>query len=629
MKLIALVTLSIISFIGLSQKKENTLIYNAFDIQNNDDYSSFAMMDSVVENYSVFFIGENHKYRISNSRQQLKMLKYLHKQTGVKHIFMEFGYSRGFLVNEYIHTGDSTILKGLENFTYEEYSDFYKELYEYNQTLEEGNKISIHGIDLERSFLTGIKLIRMMMPEKEKTIPKEISLTVETIISLDGYNTSIWEEYKDESSSKNSGTLSYSRYYGQFNQTLSLKGILENFTEFEDLYKLYYGVNFEIVERVMHGLKCEQKRLELDGKKMIQGPIYREDFMFTSFMELVENNPGEKFFGEFGRCHTSPVEFDKWCNYYHFKSLATRIQNSDNSDVSGRVMSVATYYPNEEAYSNIYGDFSALNVCNTLKGTDVNLVYVNNDSNYFDETLQSFRFLIINNNTLYEEFQDKKVAKVESGWKKDGTANDYIHFDALYGFSNLRLKNLNNRFSDLNLATLNNTQITYGGALTVYSAYNLFNRFSYLRMEPYKGIVGDTASLSLTSNQFMWHVGGNLSDLEMFSMSPNIGFGYQQMKLTINDWYNNESAITGELFTNTLDPKNDLVYRNGAFLIDFGLDTRINVKFISIGLFGGYQLDPSFKKWWLNGSISQESPKTSLSGWHAHASLSLFLHQYY
>jgi hypothetical protein len=464
--------------------------------------------------------------------------------------------------------------------------------------------------------------------DKTKKIPNDIELTIETIISLDGYNTSIWEKYKkeEEEDTKVSGTRYYGRNYPKFNQMQSLVGILENFEEFESDYKLYLGDNFELFCRIIEGLTAEQERKDLTRNRMIQAPIYRENFMHKRFMELVESLPGEKFFGEFGRCHTSTQELDEWCNYYHFRSLATRIQNTENDHVKGKVMSIGGYYPNAEYGNENFQISNIRNVSRALKDEDVSLVYVSSDSNYFNEVLQSFKFLIVNNKTLYAEFEDEDEKVVQKGWKKKGYKNDYCHFDALYGLNNFKLKGLSNQFSDHGLSGLANTQMTYGGALTVYSSYNVFNRFSYLIMEPYTANLGDTSSVRLTSNQFMWHVGGNLSDLEMFSIAPNIGFGYQQMKLKISDWYNDQPVLLGEFFQETVEPENDLVYKNGAFLIDLALDTRVNIKFISLGLFGGYQFDVSHKKWWSNGSIANESPKTSFTGWHAHGSLSIFFH---
>ncbi len=95
MRKIFFLSLLIACFTGIkAQTNVSTL-----DIENNDDFSSFSMLDSVVKDYSVFFTGENHNFRTSNYKLQLKMLKYLNKNCGVRHLFLEFGVSRGWLVN--------------------------------------------------------------------------------------------------------------------------------------------------------------------------------------------------------------------------------------------------------------------------------------------------------------------------------------------------------------------------------------------------------------------------------------------------------------------------------------------------------------------------------------------------
>src|SRR5689334_13350644 len=67
--------------------------------------------------YKGFFIGEAHV----DGRQGMKLafLKYLNKQFGITDVFMEFGYSAAFLYNQYLATGDSTLVDL-------RYNQFYK-----------------------------------------------------------------------------------------------------------------------------------------------------------------------------------------------------------------------------------------------------------------------------------------------------------------------------------------------------------------------------------------------------------------------------------------------------------------------------------------------------------------------
>ena len=607
----------------------DNLIYNSFDIEDNDDFSSFNMMDSIVADYNVFFIGENHQYRVSNSKQQIKMFKYLHKTVGAKNLCLEFGYSRGYLINQYVQTGDTTILKDLDNFTYDEYVKFYKELYEFNQTLSEDDKITIYGIDLERSYLTSVRLMMMQLPENKK-VPEELKLSLEALKSLDGYNTDIWEKYNVDK--KNISTSS--RYYGhgrynanQYNQLSTLNGVIENFEENDSIYKTYLGSNYNRYNRIVEGLKLEADRISYTNKGMMQARILREKFMYDKFSAIVDSLPGEKFFGEFGRCHTPTEEMDEWCTFYHFKSLASRINNSDNEFLKNKVMSIGAYYPKNESFDENFKIANLYKVNKELKKEEISLVYVSSDTNYFNDILQNFKFLIINNKTIIDEFDNPKEKTEENFWTKEGYKNDYWHFDGLYGLNKFKLTELNAQFVGYGLPELPSIQDTYGGAITVYPMYNAFTRFSFLTTKPYQYSIGDTANLTFKSNQFMWHVGGNPSSLEAFSLAPNFGLGFQNVSLKIEDWFNNPSLVSqGEFFTSAQQTENDLSYKNNAVILDLAMDVRLNIKFISLGVFAGYQFDVSQKSWRDGFEKIVDSPRTSYSGWHVHGSIAIFLH---
>src|SRR5690606_35468034 len=177
MKKIGLILFSFLIINAFAQNKVVDL-----DIEKNDDFSSFQILDSAAKDKMVFFTGENHNFRTSNYKLQLKMLKYLYKNFGVNHLFLEFGISRGWLVNNYVQTGDSSLYTILKKYSYDEYTMLYKELMLFNKTLPADKKIMIHGIDIERSYSTPIKVLSMLLPDRKA--PKSIELNIEALKSL-------------------------------------------------------------------------------------------------------------------------------------------------------------------------------------------------------------------------------------------------------------------------------------------------------------------------------------------------------------------------------------------------------------------------------------------------------------
>lgn len=86
-------------------------------------------------------------------------LEYLHKNVGTNHIFIEESTSKGYLLNQYIHTGEEKYLdivfdKQQKDTIKRKRNENQKEkiisLYNYNQTLIPEKRISIIGLDVER-----------------------------------------------------------------------------------------------------------------------------------------------------------------------------------------------------------------------------------------------------------------------------------------------------------------------------------------------------------------------------------------------------------------------------------------------------------------------------------------------
>ena len=47
--------------------------------------------------------------------------------------------------------------------------------------------------------------------------------------------------------------------------------------------------------------------------------------IYDNLSNLILNNPNKKYYGQFGRCHTSQTELNFECNWYAFNSTAKRL----------------------------------------------------------------------------------------------------------------------------------------------------------------------------------------------------------------------------------------------------------------------------------------------------------------
>ena len=111
--------------------------------------------------YSGFYVGEFHDDP-NVPEIKLALIRHLNESNGVNAVFMEIGRSAADLYNRYLQTGDTSYITnpGLVYNNTAEGKLFWKALYEFNNTLQLHNKITIYGIDFERmEFLKALKML--------------------------------------------------------------------------------------------------------------------------------------------------------------------------------------------------------------------------------------------------------------------------------------------------------------------------------------------------------------------------------------------------------------------------------------------------------------------------------------
>jgi len=609
-------------FSGIKAQKHTSVL----DIENNDDYSSFSMLDSSVKNYSVFFTGENHNFRTSNYKLQLKMLKYLYHKTGVRHLFLEFGVSRGWLVNSYVQTGDSTIFKVLEDYSYDEYALLYKGLMEFNKTLPDDKKIMVHGIDIERSFSTPIKAMSMLLP-KEKA-PASIALNIETLKSLSGKVDDDHTEEEEEDDENNK--LSYYNYNynngSRYNTDNTLKIIIDDYDSLRSIYQTYLGDNAPLFDEMVQGVKAEILRNKYINDGAMQSFIFREQFLYDHLLSLMKKYPSEKFYGQFGRCHTPVNAQDKWCDFYFFNSLASRLNDSQEEELKNKVLSIGVYYPESTTFEITASFTDELNTLFEKNGKEgIKLIQIDQKDSLFKGVYNKYQFLIVNydaykieNNVLANNFNEDTY--------KDEFSYGFMfpNIEAHIGYLFMNLKNLNQTFETFGLPVPSSPQMIYGGAFTLYEDWFLYGSISYHVLPKTVNRYNDSTELSFNGSFIKGYFGYEVTASSKFNITPRIGIGYGKINFNQKFDQNIQNSNGGlSIFEgNTYD---NLNYFKTAILIDPSIDIRYNIGYIAIGLNAGYQIDISDRTW--NSDYSgylPNAPKTSLSGFYTMLTLSLF-----
>ena len=270
------------------------------------------------EGVRVFFSGETHGFE-ENYRLRIQLIRYFYEEHGVRRYLGELGYSSGYFLNKYLETGEEKYLElvnysleGSHDFSVEDY-EFWKELYNYNRTLPEGEKIKIYGLDMEHQYWIPLLAVHDILEKvsveemgtedreafrKAKLLFKE----VHDMILPPG------EDYKNiyrnvEEIIKE-GKLRYKR-----------KDILDafktsrlNFILGRTAAEKYYTPEELVdIEAIIFNALNTIEFLNLKTNEEIYFYM-REKFIFENFIRLFKAFPNDEFYGQWGRFHISGRE---------------------------------------------------------------------------------------------------------------------------------------------------------------------------------------------------------------------------------------------------------------------------------------------------------------------------------
>lgn len=276
---------------------------------NKDLNADKALLEQTgLDQYPIILMGENHAIT-KNYTTELYWLKYLNQYANTHYLIMEEGYCDAQLINQYLKTGDNTILETImENLkgTYcgsNEQYEFYKALYAYNKSLPEDKKIEVIGVDVQHQTVTGLNYVNTLLPSKEA--PEELkeklaALKVDEAVDENKYNALI--ALKDDMASKQS---TYEAYIGA------------------DFDKFSTGIN-----NILQGLEYYKT----------EDNYFREQKLIENFEAQYKKLNGAKVFGIFGGMHTS-------LNMENYPSMAACL-NTQVEATKGKIASISLMYYN-------------------------------------------------------------------------------------------------------------------------------------------------------------------------------------------------------------------------------------------------------------------------------------------
>lgn len=225
-----------------------------------------------IDNYQVFFLGENHGVSIEPVLYY-NFLTYLYKNANVRNLVIERGTSEALFINEYLKTGNEIYIA---HEIFEDDINFLKKLYAFNQNLATEGKINVIGVDYES--ITLLNKTFNLFQQKEQ-LPTDAITEVKTLFaSLKNY------KHMPKLMRKVRKIIAYN----------------------EQDFKRYFGDNFHHVKSMV------------ENNAFYSKPNQRNNEFYKNFLAVSQNKIKGNFFVTMGANHTNlkyNYSFAKLLNY--------------------------------------------------------------------------------------------------------------------------------------------------------------------------------------------------------------------------------------------------------------------------------------------------------------------------
>lgn len=397
-----------------------------FAASNFNQTDAVQLMSNRAKSARVILTGENHYYSKFNSLAEYRFLRMMHENAGVRNFVIELSPTRAYFMERYFTEEDSVAKMYLMATSSKHYMNLFDSIARWNRALPAFEKIKVHGLDVERFYDMSILWLYDIL--KRRGVPPA-PLAAGVCLARNAANTvltdgiaAFYEDADDDESSSNSDTavVSSDKFIRSVTDTISaltdsiisvrpkvfpvrvnreFDAMIESRPEEEDIaylvnwlkeygaadgpfvdsskaWKNWLGSDYDEYVKVYRQLKEWQQWEALDNTA--QQYTWREEHMYRNMVSLLNNNPQDKFYGQFGRCHTSLVKQQQDCGWFEYNSMLTRLRTRYfQNDTS--VLSIGIFYVKDKDGD---GDICAENLSNnSVINAEVKALYESIDNN--------------------------------------------------------------------------------------------------------------------------------------------------------------------------------------------------------------------------------------------------------
>lgn len=377
-------------------KKENYNVNNYLEKNhseiNTEAFTGFNLLDEDINKNDVILAGEYSGVG-KNYLVKLSMVKYLNEKYNIRYLLEDIGYSQACIINQYLNSGDESLLRSLyfgtteyggstlgTDFDYKESYDFWVKLRKYNLSIPESKRILVIGVGFESQLGLALKYINSLLPQSEPAA--EINPCIKNFRNICNeknklqknfnkiINSKLQREKKLDEISKASEKLQKN-----YEETLkSIKKLQKNMETYQSIYEKYLGGNYFDFHIVVDNI---------NNSGIISN--VSDSNIYSNFKRIYSNLPREKYFGEFNMGQVYQKTPRNMNDYTRFAAYL----NSSDSPVKDKVLSIAYAYENSKVmtYKNADNTEAAepfdVGILKNVSKSDITLFKLNGENSPF------------------------------------------------------------------------------------------------------------------------------------------------------------------------------------------------------------------------------------------------------
>jgi hypothetical protein len=243
-----------------------------------------------------FFLGESRHGMRQTPSVMLTLLKHLNKTANTRILALEHGYSVAYMLNKYLATKDSVLLReisknsmlwGKENYT------FIQDLAVYNDQLPSDQKIIVRSIDIEFKAEPAVFVINEFIGNR--TIPMILQKTL-------GEFKKIFDEKNVHRQSFDG--LNIFHYYDRKRMVAMITDTYLDYQINKTIYSEFFGSNATHFDRIIQDLYAGYVRF--NARRPNANFKFRDDIIYQRFVDLMNGYPTTGILCTIGAAHLKP-----------------------------------------------------------------------------------------------------------------------------------------------------------------------------------------------------------------------------------------------------------------------------------------------------------------------------------